>query len=237
VDSARAQLPLDLRLRDGSSFDNFFPAANREALERVRTTAQSAVPAFLFLWGERGSGKTHLLQAACRALQQHGRDAAYIPLAAVRELSTALLEDREHAALICLDDVDRVADDAAWETALFALCERVRAGRGRLLAAGSATPRQLGLKLPELATRLAWGPVYQLHALGDADKIEAIRLRAHNRGLDVPLDVAQYILRRFPRDMNSLFDLLERLDRLALASRRRVTIPLIRELEAPNPGP
>src|SRR5581483_12465423 len=92
-----AQLVLDLHLRDGSSFDNFLAAANREALQAVRAIAASERPAVMFVWGEVGSGRTHLLQAACRALQQLERDAAYVPLAAASELSPALLEDREHA--------------------------------------------------------------------------------------------------------------------------------------------
>lgn len=237
MNSGHTQLPLNLRLRDGSSFENFLPASNREAVERLRLTVQARVSAFLFFWGESGSGKTHLLQAACRSMQAQASDAAYVPLANIDELSTALLEDRERAAVVCLDDVDRVAGDVAWETALFALCERVRAAGGRLVASGRAPPLQLGLRLPELATRLAWGPVYQLRSLSDAEKIEAVRLRARNRGLEMSSEVAHYILKRFPRDMASLFDLLERIDRLALSSQRRVTIPLIRELEPSNPAP
>lgn len=233
-----AQLPLDLQLRDGSSFDNFLPGPNQELLDRLQRMSEPQAPAgFLFVAGDAGSGKTHLLQAACRVMQRAGCDTAYVPLRAVRELSTALLEDREHAALVCLDDVDRIAGDVAWETALFALCERIRAARGRLIAAGRAPPGGLGLRLPELATRLASGPVYQLHALDDIEKIEAIRLRGRNRGLELSDEVARYIFTRFPRDMHSLFDLLDRLDRLALTSRRRITIPLIRELDLTLPGP
>lgn len=232
-----AQLPLNLRLRDASSFDNFLPATNRELLDRLRSISKiDAPPAFLFLWGEAGSGKTHLLQAACRAMQQAAVDTAYVPLAAARELAVELLEDREQAALVCLDDVDCIAGDPNWEPALFALCERLRAARGRLIACARAAPGHLGLRLPELATRLASGPVYQLHALTDAEKIEAIRLRAGNRGLEISDEVAHYIFKRFPRDLHSLFELLDRIDRLALESRRRITIPLIRELDPAYPN-
>lgn len=231
------QLALNLRLRDGSSFDNFLPASNPELLDRVRSIAQAEAPAaFLFLWGEAGSGKTHLLQAACRAMQQAGRDSAYVPLAAARELSVELLEDREQATLVCLDDVDCIAGEPAWERGLFALCEHLRAARGRLIASARAAPGHLGLQRPELATRLASGPVYQLRSLNDGGKIEAIRLRAHNRGLEISEDVAYYIFKRFPRDMHSLFELLDRIDRLALESRRRITIPLIRELDPVPPS-
>ncbi|OGI49719.1 MAG: DnaA regulatory inactivator Hda [Candidatus Muproteobacteria bacterium RIFCSPHIGHO2_02_FULL_65_16] len=224
------QLALNLRLKDGSSFDNFHPARNREAIERLRAALAAGERAF-YLWGVPGSGKTHLLQAACRQAQEQGRAVAYIPLAQAAEFTTAILDDVDTAQLVCLDDVDRIAGNGAWETALFALCERLRAAGGLLVAAGAANPRHLGLAMPELATRLGWGPVYQLHPLSDADKLMAVRLRARNRGLEMAEDVARFILNRCPRDMNSLFDLLDRIDRAALASQRRITIPFVRGLD------
>lgn len=226
------QLSLDVGLRDSSSFANFYEGANREPASQVRRLLSEPAPAFLFLWGERGSGKSHLLQAACRAVQEQGQgqEAAYVALAAARELSPALLEDRERAGIVCLDDVDAIAGDAAWERALFALAERVRQQPGRLIAAGRAAPAHLGLSLPDLATRLGWGPVYQLPPLTDAERIAAIQLRGRNRGFEIGDDAARYILNRFPRDMHSLFALLDRIDRMTLAQQRRVTIPFLREL-------
>ena len=93
-----------------------------------------------------------------------------------------MLEDLEQSALVCLDDVERIAGKADWETAVFALCERLRASGGMLLVAGARPPRELGLQLPDLATRLGWGPVYALALLSDDERLEAIRLRARNRG-------------------------------------------------------
>ena len=225
------QLSLNLKLRDSASFENFCPGDNRELLERVRTMTRSAAVAVpLFLWGESGSGKTHLLQAACRAVQADGHVPLYVPLAAP-DVPPAVLEDAEHAFLVCLDDVQAVARRREWETALFALYERARSTGAHLIAAATAAPAQLGLDLPDLATRLGWGPVYQLQALDDAGKLEALRVRAQRQGFDLPMDVARYILSRYPRDLHSLFALLERLDRAALASQRRVTVPFIQSLE------
>lgn len=230
------QLVLNLRLKDGSSFENFYAARNREAVERVRGEVEAlargdtGVERALFLCGPFGSGKTHLLQAACRHAQGYGLAPVYVPLAEAAALAPAMLEDLETARLVCLDDVDTIAGDAAWEQALFALAERLRAAAGLLIGSGAACPAQLGLGLPELATRLAWGPVYQLRVLGDEERLAAIRLRARNRGFEMTQEAARYILARHPRDMHSLFALLERLDTASLASRRRVTVPFIKNL-------
>ncbi len=246
------QLPLNLRLKDGSSFENFLPTANREAIEHLRaavtaraagktgddsrdgggrTASGTAVEPVLFVCGAPGTGKTHLLQAACRQAQESGLSAIYIPLAEAAQLAPTLLEDLEQTRLVCIDDVERIAGNAEWEAALFALVERLRASGAVLIAAGARPPRELGLKLPDLATRLGWGPVYALALLSDADKIETVRLRARRRGLDVPDDVARYILNRHPRDLDSLFALLDRLDVASLAHQRRLTIPFLRSIE------
>lgn len=241
----REQLALNLRLRDASSFENYFVARNREAVERLQQAAQglSGAPqtpaSWLVLWGEPGTGKTHLLEAACRAAQAQGYAPLYLPLAEKADFTTALLEDAEQAPLVCVDDVDAIAGDATWEAALFALYERLRAqacpeqGRrgGMFVLAASASPLAIGLKLADLATRLTAGLVYQLKPLSDVEKIAALRLRAQRRGLEMTEEVANYLLTRFPRDTHSLFALLDKLDSATLAAQRRLTIPFLRGLE------
>ncbi len=137
----------------------------------------------------------------------------------------------ENTALVCVDDVDRISGDSLWERALFQLCERSRGSSNVLIFSASAGPSHLDMGLPDLTTRLGWGLVYQLRLLADEERLTAIRLRAQNRGLDITDEVARYVLQRFPRDMHSLFELLERIDDASLASQRRITIPLIRSLE------
>ncbi len=235
--TGREQLALNLRLRDASSFENYFVARNREAVEHLQRAVQGlgdaplAPASWLYLWGEPGTGKTHLLEAACRAAQEQGQAPLYVPLADKADITPALLEDIEQVPLVCVDDVDAIAGDTAWEAALFALYERLRAHGGMLVLAASTSPAGIGLKLADLATRLTAGLVYQLQPLSDAEKIAALRLRAQRRGLQMTEEVANYLLTRFPRDMHSLFALLDRLDTATLVAQRRLTIPFLRELE------
>jgi DnaA family protein len=231
--SPPAQLTLNLQRRDGSSFDNFQIGANREAFEQVQQLARSpSTPALrcLVLWGARGTGKTHLLEAACRVAHDAGRHPIFVPLGSRAGLSPAMLDDIDPDGLVCIDDLQAVVGDADWEGALFRLYERLRGG-GTLLLAARRGPAALGLKLADLASRLAAGLVYQLRPLADADKMAALRLRADRRGFEMSEEVAQYLLARQPRDMHSLFALLDRLDSATLAAQRRLTIPFLRGLE------
>jgi len=235
--SGREQLALNLRLRDASCFENYFVARNREAVERLQHAVLSlsnvpqAPASWLYLWGEPGTGKTHLLEAACRTAQEQGHAPLYVPLEDKADFTTALLEDVEQVPLVCVDDVDAIAGDATWEAALFALYEHLRAHGGMLILAARSSPVAIGLKLADLATRLAAGLVYQLQPLSDEEKIAALRLRAQRRGLEMTEEVANYLLTRFPRDMHSLFALLDKLDVATLAAQRRLTIPFLRGLE------
>lgn len=228
------QLALGLKLRDASAFGNFLVAGNREPWERARTgaTRRGATPHdWLFLWGEAGTGKTHLLEAACHAAASAGGTPMYVALRARTELAPSLLDDIERNALVCLDDVDAVAGDAAWERALFALYERMRTTGGMLMVAARVNPASLGFALRDLATRLAAGLVYQLQPLTDEDKIAALQRRAERRGFELGSEVARYLLARYPRDTHSLFALLDRLDAATLAAQRRLTVPFLRSLE------
>jgi DnaA family protein len=235
------QLPLNLRLRDGSSFENYYAAGNTEAVAGLRTLLQSGGGA-VYLWGESGSGKTHLLEAACRMASQLGESSAYVPLAEVGRLAPSLLEDLETAAVVCVDDVQAVAGRRDWETAMFVLSDRLREAGGVLVSAGCASPGALGLTMPELVSRLSRGLVYALQPLNDDQKLTAMRQRAQNRGMTLGDDVARYILSRCPRDTKALFALLDRLDEESLSQQRRITIPFLREVDAatsstpPPPG-
>lgn len=218
------QLPLGIGLQDGARFENFHPGENGAALFAL---AEASEP-FVFLWGAPGSGRSHLLQAACRAAAESGRAAAYLPLAEPG-LSPLMLDGMEAMAVVAIDDLQRIAGDVDWETALFHFYNRARDAGCRVLAAADAPPAECGVHLPDLCSRLGWGPTFRLQILDDAGKAAALQLRARRRGLEMPDEVVQFLLRRAPRDPHRLFELLDRLDRASLAAQRRLTVPFVRE--------
>jgi DnaA-homolog protein len=193
------QLVLDIRPATEPDFDNYIPGPNAEALARVRGLAAGAWrDAIVYLWGEPGSGRTHLLRAAARVNPQ----------------------------LIIADDVEAL--DPAAQQQLFAAINAARDGAPPVLAAGKVAPAGLAL-CEDLRTRLAWGLVYQLRPLTDADKAEHLRAEATRRGLRLSDEVVGYLLTRLPRDLPSLNGVLDALDRYSLAAKRPVTVPLVRE--------
>lgn len=225
------QLPLDLRLRDHSRFETFHAGGNGLAAATVEamTTGRSNERQ-IYLHGGAGSGKTHLLQAACHAAFAQGRACAYLPLADLKaEDSFAVLEGMERLELLVLDDLQAVAGQPGWERALFDLINRMRERKGRLLLAARVAPEGLGCRLPDLTSRLGWGPVFRLEQPGEIELKTILQQRAALRGIELHVSVVDYLLRHEFRDLETLLSLLDQLDLAALAEQRRLTIPFIRE--------
>lgn len=227
------QLPLGVKLRDEATFDNYFAGPNAAVVAAVEALAdpQRTQPdTCIYLWGALGSGRSHLLQAACHRMAEVDGLAMYLPLDQVTEHGPALLDGMEQFDLLCLDQLDVLAGRADWEEALFHLYNRLRERDGRLLLAASAAPRALPFGLPDLASRLGWGLVFQLQPLDDEDKQNMLKLRAELRGLQLPDEVARYILSRGARGMVELFAALEQLDQASLQAQHRLTIPFVKRV-------
>ena len=219
------QLPLGVRLMDRADFANFHVAGNAALVESVQHLVAPEGVGFAWVAGPAGSGKSHLLQAACARVA----GGAYFPLAELASLGPGVLEGAELLPLACVDDVDRVVGDAAWEAALFRLYVEVDARRGRLLLASERPPGQLPFGLPDLASRCAAMFRGMLRPLDESEQREALRKRAALRGLELPEDCALYLQRHFPRDMGSLQAILDQLDQASLSAQRRLTLPFLRQ--------
>ena len=214
------QIALDIAQPPVPTLDNFVPGRNAELVVALYSAANGSGERFVYLWGAPGSGRTHLLRAMMDAAQTGGRQALMFDPHAAQF-------DAPDDALCAADDVDAL--DAAAQIALFNLHNRIRAGHGALLASGNAPPAQLALRA-DLVTRLASGLVYQVHGLNEEEKVAALRRHAQARGFQLSDDVVAYLLRHAQRDLPSLLALLDALDRHSLATRRAVTLPLLREL-------
>ncbi len=188
------------------TFAGFVTGRNAEVLAKLAELAAGRIAeSVVYLWGERGCGRSHLLAAAHRAAIHPGR-------------------------LTLADDVDAL--DATGQAALFNRINEIRAApperREALLAAGSAPPAQLGLR-DDLKSRLAWGLVYQVRSLTDAEKAGYLRDEAARRGLAISDEVVHYLLTHVRRDLPTLVGILTHLDEYSLSHQRPLTLPLVRE--------
>ncbi|HLW25397.1 MAG TPA: DnaA regulatory inactivator Hda [Steroidobacteraceae bacterium] len=216
------QIPLGLQLRSRAVFANFSAGENGEVLAALRGPGRHP----LWLHGARGSGKTHLLQAMCA---EAGEAAGYLSLDPQLALPPAALQGYELCRVLCLDDLDAVAGNLAWEQALFHLFNGATELRSRLVFASRLPPRQISWVLEDWRSRALACVLYSVRELDENGRAEALRLRAAQRGLDLPIETLDYLMKRMPRDLISLFEMLDALDEASLVAQRRLTIPFIRD--------
>jgi DnaA-homolog protein len=222
------QMALDIGLAPVPTLDNFVPAGNEAALEHLKlwtgNPMRSPVPTFL--WGEGGSGKTHLLSAVREALRDHGARVGWIDAA---NLHPADFD--EAWEVVVLDDCQLyTAEQQAAAFNWFVNAQTPAHGPARwVLAAADRPPADLQLR-EDLRTRLGWGHVFQLRALGETERRAVLRRAADERGVFLGDEVMDFMLNRFSRDLSSLMMLLDQLDAYALRTQRAITIPLIKSM-------
>jgi DnaA family protein len=227
------QIALDLLSVPMPSLDNFVPGANGPALAALRAALSGQGPEFVHLWGAPGCGRSHLLAALAQAVGAAPANLRAVPV------FTA------HQRLYVVDDVHHL--DESQQAALFALQNAVResyppalpGGQDALSAPSAARccvlvtsadlpPAQLRLR-EDVRTRLAWGLVFALHPIAEPERAAALLAYARARGARVDDELVPYMLKRLPRDMRTLVGVLDALDAYALARRRALTVPLLRE--------
>lgn len=222
------QLALDIGLAPLPTLDNFVAVGNEAALDHLRlwvgNPLRSPVPTFL--WGDSGSGKTHLLRAVREALREQGAQVGWL---GADTLNPPEFDERWDAVL--LDDTQLyTATQQAAAFNWFVNAQTPAQGAARwVLAAGDRPPADLQLR-EDLRTRLGWGHVFQLRALGETERRAVLRRAADERGVFLGDEVMDFMLKRFARDLSSLMLLLERLDGYALRTQRAITIPLIKSM-------
>ena len=221
------QLVLQFACERRCTLDNFEVGPNGELVAEIGRRACSNEFAALWLVGEPGSGKSHLLQGACHAAV--GGAAAYLP-SRLMSGGVDVLDGLGDFSLVAVDDVDRWVGARQWEEALLHLYQQLLKRGASLLLASSLGPLELDIRLPDHASRLRAAQVFAIRPLDDVDRAHAIERLAAQRGLELGADVMSFILRRAPRRMDELIATFDRLDRGALTQQRRLTIPLAKDV-------
>jgi DnaA family protein len=225
------QILLPLESRRPDRFEDYVSGPNSGLVTALQELVQSS-DACIFIRGAAGSGKTHLLNATCNLAQERGLQAFYMALGNAPASAAGGLSGLEEMDLVCFDDIDRVAGVTEWESSLFHLFNRMRERRRRLVISSTQPLSSIEFALPDLASRLAWGLRLQIEPLDDPGKKEVLEHKATALGIDLPADVAYYLLSRGSRNMANLVSNLEAVRIAALTAKRKITVPLAREVLA-----
>ncbi|AJQ95893.1 DnaA regulatory inactivator Hda [Gynuella sunshinyii] len=218
------QLPLAVKLPEPLALEHFYAEGNEELLNSLSGFVGNEEH-LLFIWGESGAGRSYLLQAMCR---EH--NAFYFSFRDTVNCDPSLMDGLEQYSLVCIDDVHLLSGKSRWQEAMFSLFNRTRQLKRQLLLAADVSPGELSLEMSDLVSRFSWGLIFRLHALNDSQKVRALIARSERKGLNLTPEVARYIVTHFPRDVGSLFQMLDTLDLASLTQQRRITIPLIKEV-------
>ncbi len=231
MNTSNQQQVLNLQLTPANTFDSFYPGKDQTLMSVLKSVASGILlEPQIFLWGKEKTGKTHILQAMCHVATGSQKRVMYIPLDLLSLQNPSSISDLQDLDIVCIDNVHVIANNPEWENALFNFVNQQRDQETVLVFSSASSPTENIFSLPDLNSRTVWGPVYKLNALMDEDLDIALQLHAKSRGLDITIEVQNYMLTHYQRDISSIVDMLEKLDKASLQEQRKVTIPFLKKV-------
>lgn len=224
------QMALEFNLRADKTLSNYFVGANEELVTALHKTANARGERLIYFYGQSGVGRSHLLQGCSHIANRLHLTHLYLPLGKLDHLTPDIFDNLEQLHLVCVDDLQGIAGKREWEEAFFSFFNRMYDAKKRLIISGDKSAQHLGLLLPDLVSRVNSGMVYQIRPPSEEEKIQALKIRAQEHGLMLSEDVVQFMIRRCPRDLGSLFFALEQIDQASLAEQRKLTIPFVKQV-------
>lgn len=225
-----AQIPFQFGDFQQNDLASFLPGENQTLLQLLHTIANKESVHSLYQWGAKGTGKTHLLQAVCKQAHELGQHVAYIPLTQHNDISPEMLHDLGDLDLVCIDDLECICGQVAWQQGLTWLYNELRDNHHSLIISANCAPVNIALEIDDLKSRLSWDQVYQIKPANDDLKIQILKQKAEARSFELADDVIEYLIRRVDRDLTSLMNILDEIDHASLAAKRKITIPFVKEL-------
>jgi DnaA family protein len=222
------QLTFPWSKENKSSFDSFYTTKlNKHLLFLLK---EEATKDDLLIYGAKDSGKTYLLQAICNQFNNQGKSSFFLPMRQAIELSIDILDSLENIELVCVDGLESLVGNKAWEIALFNLINRSFNSNNRLIFTSAQNIDDMNFELKDLDSRLRKIQSHELHSLADDDILSALKHIANLRSIELGSKEAQYLLTYADRNISDLVKILESLDQLSMEMKRRITIPLIKEV-------
>jgi len=224
------QLALQFEFTANQTFNDFFAGSNQEIVSHLQNSVAGNGEMQIFLSGESGLGKSHLLQACCHLAQHLKRSSFYLDLAAPNLPDTSILTGVDALDVVCLDNIEYIAGQRDWELATFNFFNRHRDSEHTLIISASCLPKELPIQLPDLKTRLNWGLTLKIQPLTNNDRITALMFKANQMGFEISPQVGLFLLTHYDLNLSALWRLLEELDQASLSAKRKLTIPFLKKI-------
>ena len=222
------QLTFPWNKENKSSFDSFYTTKlNKQLLFLLK---DEALKEDLLIYGAKDSGKTYLLQTLCNQFNNQGKSSFFLPMRQAIELSVDILDSLENIELVCIDGLESLVGNKAWEIGLFNLINRSFNCNNRLIFTSAKNIDGMNFELKDLDSRLRKIQSHELHSLADDDILYALKHIANLRCIELGSKEAQYLLTYADRNISDLVKILESLDQLSMEMKRKITIPLIKEV-------
>lgn len=226
---SKTQLSLNLGLATNKTFTNYFAESNQELVYTLRTLINSPGENFIYLWGEKSCGKSHILQACCNLANEHKLSSVYLPLAKIK-LGPEVFYNLEKLDVVVVDDLEVIAKNEELQQQFFYLFNYIKDENHKLIIAANKSASQLGVSLKDLQSRLMQGASYKVNSIKDSDRIKFLQFMAYTNGLELEVKAAEFLLNRVDRDLNKLTNLFDILDKESFRQQRKLTIPFIKEV-------
>lgn len=224
------QIPFEFGNFQKIDFTSFIEGENQDLLDFLNTMTKKKKNDCLYIWGSQGTGKTHLLQAACKQADDMNSQVTYIPLKQYEEFDSEIFNGLGKLDLICVDDLEFISGNLEWQQRLTLLYNEIRDNNNSIIISSTSSPKNIKIELDDLKSRLVWGQVHKIKPPNDELKIEILKRKASERSFELSESVAEFLIHRTDRDLNSLIKILDVIDHSSLAAKRKVTIPFVKKL-------
>jgi DnaA-homolog protein len=224
---AARQLTLDLCCGKKHDFDSFLGEGSEQICQQIKGII-CCEPGFVYLHGGVSVGKTHLLESSCRLVLSKGNNAMYLDMRNIHAWSPDVLSGLTGIGVVCLDNIESIAGNYAWEESVFNLYNRAVEAKTPLVISGEFLPKDIGFVLPDLRTRLGSGVSFHLYDLNDKGKINVMRNKALSMGFDLEDKHFEYIIHNYNRDLAMLLDLIEKIAAITFETKKKVSLSNIK---------